>query len=283
VQNIYIDDDMSNQVMLNAWVIAGAFPHTAYELRKITIVGLPYFGEVGNYLKIIYLVGGVMNIYFQMTRDPHDFWTKFCLILVQILQIHKTFYFLMIFTKLSAIVTMLGDVFSDLKVFLFFYYILILLFSMTFAVLGLGNEKQGGAFKKLWEAAEAAKVAKGDSIAEYPGSEYYHVGKFLGYFITTLRISMGDFDFEASQYLEKEENIMFWIMWFLVVYIALLIFLNFIIAETSKSYTNIDENLDATISEQKAVMCAESELMQLGFARNNVTFPKYIIIRQVEN
>jgi len=175
---------------------------------------------------------------------------------------------------------MLGDVFSDLKVFLFFYYVLILLFSMTFAILGIGNEEQGGAFKKLWEAAEAVK---GDEIADYPGSEYYHVGKFLGYFITTLRISMGDFDFAACQYLEVEENIMFWILWYLVVYVALLIFLNFIIAETSKSYTNIDENLEATISEQKAVLCAEAEVMKFNFEKNDEWFPKYILIRTVEN
>ena len=213
---------------------------------------------VGNVLKAVYVIGSILNIIFQIYRDPHDFWTKFFMILIQILQIHKTFHFLRIFTRLSSIVTMIADVFSDLKVFLMFYYILIILFSMTFAVLGLNNEKHKGAFLKLWEAAEAAK---GDGIGDYPGSEYYHIGKFVGYFITTLRVSMGDFDFSGCQYLDVEENIMFWILWTLIVYVANIIFLNFIIAETSKSYTNIDENLEATISMQKAALCAEAELM----------------------
>lgn len=170
---------------------------------------------------------------------------------------------------------MLGDVFSDLRVFLLFYYTLILLFSMTFAVLGLGNEKQGGAFFLLWQAAEG----KGGEIPAVPGQEYFHIGKFLGYFITTLRISMGDFDFAASQYLDYEENIMFWILWVVVVYVACIIFLNFIIAETSKSYTNIDENLEATISMEKAGLCAEAELLLPTRMKNSERFPKYILIR----
>ena len=54
---------------------------------------------------------------------------------------------------------------------------------------------------------------------------------------------------------------MFWFLWVAIVYIANIIFLNFIIAETSKSYTNIDENLESTISMEKAALCAEAELM----------------------
>ena len=55
------------------------------------------------------------------------------------LLIVKTFFFLRIFPTLTPIVVMLTNVIWDLKIFLLFYTILILLFSQLFAVLGLGN------------------------------------------------------------------------------------------------------------------------------------------------
>jgi hypothetical protein len=55
------------------------------------------------------------------------------------MQILKSFFFLRIFQWLSYIVTMIYTVVSDLKVFALFFTILIVLFSMVFAVLGAGN------------------------------------------------------------------------------------------------------------------------------------------------
>lgn len=51
----------------------------------------------------------------------------------------KTFFFLRIFPTLTPIVVMLTNVFYDLRIFLLFYFILILLFSQLFAILGVGN------------------------------------------------------------------------------------------------------------------------------------------------
>lgn len=51
----------------------------------------------------------------------------------------KTFFFLRIFSQLSYIVTMMKNVFYDLRVFLLFYFILILMFSAVLGILRLGN------------------------------------------------------------------------------------------------------------------------------------------------
>ena len=54
-------------------------------------------------------------------------------------QIIKSFFYLRIFQSLSYIVTMIYTVISDLKVFLLFFTILIVLFAQIFAVIGVGN------------------------------------------------------------------------------------------------------------------------------------------------
>ena len=64
-------------------------------------------------------------------------------------QIYKTFFFLRIFDTLSYIVTMINKVVFDLRVFVLFYMIMITLFSMIFAVLGVGNAHVDGDFKEF--------------------------------------------------------------------------------------------------------------------------------------
>ena len=71
------------------------------------------------------------------------------LILVQ--QIYKTFFFLRIFEDLSYIVTMIITVIYDLRVFLLFYGILLFLFSMIFAVIGLANKNVPGQYRDYHE------------------------------------------------------------------------------------------------------------------------------------
>lgn len=72
---------------------------------------------------------------------------------------------------------------------------------------------------------------------EYPGAAYKYIGMFFGTFITTIRTSMADFEIiKLSPYLNFWQNIIFWLLWLLVVIINTMIFLNFIIAEASASY-----------------------------------------------
>ena len=51
----------------------------------------------------------------------------------------KTFFFLRIFPTLAPIVVMLKTVIYDLRIFMFFYLILLGMYCQVFAVLGLGN------------------------------------------------------------------------------------------------------------------------------------------------
>lgn len=190
---------------------------------------------------------------------------------------------------------MLKDVVYDLRVFLLFYSVLIVLFAMTFAVLGLGNENFYGKFRSFYvesrknaikdESEKDGYDSKNDDaiVFEYPGSEYKIIGKFAGYIVTTLRVSMGDNSFESCQFLNDEENFIFWFLWLLMTFLTFLIFLNFVIAETGKSYNAVDERLAATIAKEQAALTAEAEMMMpIGF-KDDASFPKYILIRQSEH
>lgn len=76
-----------------------------------------------------------------------------------------------------------------------------------------------------------------------------------------MRISMGDYDFDGANDLKDVENIVYWICWLLMVTITCIIFLNFIIAEASNSYTNVMDTLDAQILKERASLIKEAEEM----------------------
>ena len=59
---------------------------------------------------------------------------------------------------------------------------------------------------------------------------------------------MGDFSaIGESTNLQQAENVVFWILWALTVTVTCIIFLNFIVAEASASYTAVTETLDEVI------------------------------------
>merc|ERR1712139_557059 len=122
-----------------------------------------------------------------------------------------------------------------------------------------------------------------DACDGIPNEEYAQIGLLLGNFFYTLRTAIGDFDFGASYYMTVDENWTFFIIWFMVVVVLCIIFLNFIIAEASASYANVVENLDALKNKEKASLISEAESMIPDKFKNNNMLPKFIIIRQEDS
>jgi hypothetical protein len=61
---------------------------------------------------------------------------------------------------------------------------------------------------------------------------------------------MGDFSvLDAADYLDKEENQLFWFVLLITIVVTLIIFLNFIVAEASASYTEVSKQLDNYIQQ----------------------------------
>jgi hypothetical protein len=76
----------------------------------------------------------------------------------------KTFFFLRIYPILTPIIVMLKNVVWDLKIFLFFYLILISLFSQLLAVIGLGNNYKMQMIDQLDENGYVLFNSTGDPV-----------------------------------------------------------------------------------------------------------------------
>ena len=218
-----------------------------------------YFLDPWNYLDILHISLGYINILFQLYCGTWSIASKTVIMIVLLLQLSKTFFFMRIIMSFSYIVTMIINVIKDLRVFMIFFAILILMFSMIFDIFN-----RNGA------------------------SEYIQLNHFVRNLLTTLRLSLGDFGPEFflianDPAVYGEEHILFWIVWVIMVLFSALIFLNFIIAEVSSSYEKVKENIDALIYKERAALINEAEDIMSDTAKaNNKKFPKYIIIRQME-
>lgn len=97
-----------------------------------------YFSDSWNYVDFMYIYCSVANLPLQILLGPahHASMTIMCMIVILLLI--KTFFFLRILTDFTPIVIMLTNVIYDLQQFLFFYIILVFMFSFIFAVMGLG-------------------------------------------------------------------------------------------------------------------------------------------------
>ena len=78
-----------------------------------------------------------------------------------------------------------------------------------------------------------------DEPENFPNEEYQMIPKEFGYIVSVLRYSLADFDFEASTWVTPEENKLYFFIWFMIIAMTCIIFLNFIIAETSSSYDKV--------------------------------------------
>lgn len=136
-----------------------------HDMFQICKQGKDYFSDKWNYLDIVYIILGYYNIYLQYSGGTLELQSKIVFICIVLLCLMKTFFYMRIVMSYSYIVTMIVNVVADLRVFLLFFTILILMFSAIF-----------------------------DVIAKSNADEYKEVGPFLGNFFLTLRLSLGDFD-----------------------------------------------------------------------------------------
>ena len=163
----------------------------------------------------------------------------------------KTFFYLRINSDLSYLVTMMKKVFFDLRIFMLFYSILLIVFSAILGILQIGN----------FELSSNPEIQTLREKSEYPNYEYKYLPFFMQHIFTVTRISLGDFDFEAAILLDPFENIIFWFVWFCIVIITCVIFLNFIIAEVSSSYERVKIDIQGLILSERASLIKESEEM----------------------
>lgn len=185
-----------------------------YDGTQMVKQGMEYFTDPWNYVDMIHITMGYANVACQWSVGTWELPSKIVIIIVVLVCLLKTFFFMRIVQKFSYIVTMITMVIGDLKVFMIFFVILIFMFSLIFDVISVNRS-----------------------------DEYNNIGYLMGNVFTTLRLSLGDFDFsvltDKDHPLEPAEHIMFWSSWVIMVLFSALIFLNFIIAEVSNSYATV--------------------------------------------
>ena len=137
-----------------------------YDGTQLMKSGINYFYQGSNYIDIVHISMGFLNIYMQIYVGTWDYLSKVVLIIVIMTSLKKTFAYMRIFPEFSSIVTMINCVIIDLRIFMVFFFILIVFFSIILDVIGRNN-----------------------------AAEYKKVGFFSGSLLSTLRLSLGDFDF----------------------------------------------------------------------------------------
>lgn len=98
------------------------------------------------------------------------------------------------------------------------------------------------------------------------------------------RISMGDFAMiDLVKYMNNREDvIIFWIIWFIMVLVLAVVFLNFVVAEASETYNIVNDSIIETIYQQKADLIRDAESIMPNSVKSLKHFPKYIVRRQIE-
>jgi hypothetical protein len=203
----------------------------------------------------------------------------------------KTFFFLRMFSSLTPIVVMLQNVIYDLRIFLFFYTIMLFFFSLLFAVLGMGNfklnkELNGIEGRLLKGGGKGGGGGGGAASANQDGdipAEFQSIGLLVGEFMWTFQISMGNFSLIPSiSNLSLLESQIFWLLWFITTLMTCIVFLNFVVAEAMGSYERVIESLQPVIMRERAVLISESEEMTLKRYQTPEKYPKYLIVREIE-
>lgn len=168
-----------------------------------------------------------------------------------IMMLIKTFFYLRIFKSLTKLVIMIKKVVNDLTSFLIFFFIQIVIFSVIYGILAVNNYKSPQDENILNMIKLKYDQASTDAFEfdgqQYPGFEYKHLSLFLANIIRTMRFSLGDFEFGSILHLNTFESALFWITWLITVLMTCIVFLNFIIAEVSESYANVQESVEELI------------------------------------
>ena len=167
---------------------------------------------------------------------------------------------------------MIKQALSDIVVFMVFYLIVVVLFSLMIGVLGISNPHiVQGEFRKeyyqaehrteknfveagrnitdwdLWQVKEIDHypvLKNGLNEADAPGREYKFLNLMVANIIATIRASVGDYDLSGAAFVSFEENLLFWMVWAIQVIITFIVILNTIVAEISNSYVIISESLE---------------------------------------
>lgn len=137
----------------------------------------------------------------------------------------KILFFLRVYEKFGMLVQLIITVILDIKNFIFFFFLWLVLFSLLYRIAGI-------------------KIDRDD---------YKNVNSFLAYIIVIFRNSIGDEQIPNTDYWDEKSKLEFpilfnavisysWTLWLLNACFMLIMLLNFLIAIISQSYDQVMSN-----------------------------------------
>lgn len=171
------------------------------------------------------------------------------MLLVCLVLMLKTFFFLRIFKQVSFLVSMLKQVMIDIMPFMSFFAIILFMFSLLVSVYDWGQ----------YEYDNDAAVRGIQYTSTGPDKEYMQLNKLAARFLFVYRQSVGDNNYDASTYLPQFQNSLYWISWSMQHLLSVIIFLNFVIAEVSNSYNMVKMTLKQKLLKEQGNMINEAE------------------------
>lgn len=208
---------------------------TIYDLRQFCQDPKSYISSSSNNADLLFMISSYVNIKHQFTAGKFDIDKKIYFIIVVILSLYRMFLYMRFFKPLSYLFTMFSYVLIDIRAFFLFYFILILMLSQVTAICeGMPKYERAG--------------------------EYKYLTNFSAKFISTIRLSLGDFDFggAATDGMSDSRAKLFFFVWCLMVVLTNLIFLNFIIAEVCNSYQKVLDTIDMQMEKERLSLVQES-------------------------
>jgi hypothetical protein len=128
----------------------------------------------------------------------------------------------------------------------------------------------------------AALTVMGSIIIDETGEGYKGISDAAN-FVIVLRQAVGDYDTSSIIDGTKDFKLLAWLLWFVILIIGNIVFMNFIIAVVSESYENCMDKKIQLIYTAKLEMIEECESFMLDWFFNITKedwFPKFIIIRR---
>jgi hypothetical protein len=229
--------------------------HSWLKARQLYYQGLKqYIMNFWNINDTMLALLYISYIPISFTKPPDDYGLKVVQCMLLGLACVKLNYFMRIFDRFSYLVQMVVRVFLDLQHFIFFYVVIIAMFSIQVSlIMSLPPSPDG---------------TTGIGAAKY--------------FVMTLRTSLGDNDLEEE---DSQYSILFWVIWLFVMFVGNIVLMNFIIAVVGESYANCSETMRAQSFKVKVDMIVERESIMTDEELSlTAWFPRFIVLRrQVES
>lgn len=187
----------------------------------------------------------LINIVLHFRDDVSGIWPTLSMVMLIMIMIFKTLFFLKVFESISYLNVMIFQVIYDLRHFMLIILIFCFMFGLINGVLGLGNE------------------------GEDPSKdEYHYVGHLSGGIIDMFNHALGSLNVRRSLRIDRDgHNKVFWTVYVITMFMLTIIILNFIIAEVSVSYNKVSQNVRRILIHEKVCLIQEAEMMMLDISK----------------